>query len=288
MAHLLGAWAPSSAPAVAVSALSWASSLPLAGRVAFAAGWLIAIVGALEALAALVQAAGEGACGRGRVCCCGSGARPRIRDSAARLSAFSWLDAAYSLINKATTALFVWHAAAFAAHGGCSWALPAATPAAAAAFALGAVVDVAALFVAYDAFYYWLHRALHAPALYGAIHKHHHRQTSPFRGNADAINVHPIEFALGEYLHLAAAALVRPHAASLLLFVLAGGVLASLNHTRFDARLASLWQVRWHDVHHARNTRANYSQYTSLWDRLFGSFVPYAESDAAAELRKAA
>jgi sterol desaturase/sphingolipid hydroxylase (fatty acid hydroxylase superfamily) len=285
MTQLLGAWAP--APSVVTAALAWAASLPLAGRAAFAAAWVCAIAGALEALAAAVQAAGEGACGRG-LCCCGSGARPRIRDSAARLAAFAWADVAYSGVNKATTALFVWHAAAFAAHGGCSWALPAATPAAAAAFALGAVVDVAALFVAYDAFYYWLHRALHAPALYGAIHKHHHRQTSPFRGNADAINVHPVEFALGEYLHLAAAALVRPHAASLLLFVLAGGVLASLNHTRFDARLASLWQVRWHDVHHARNTRANYSQYTSLWDRLFGSFVPYAESDAAAELRKAA
>jgi len=234
MTQLLGAWAP--APSVVTAALAWAASLPLAGRAAFAAAWVCAIAGALEALAAAVQAAGEGACGRG-LCCCGSGARPRIRDSAARLAAFAWADVAYSGVNKATTALFVWHAAAFAAHGGCSWALPAATPAAAAAFALGAVVDVAALFVAYDAFYYWLHRALHAPALYGAIHKHHHRQTSPFRGAADAVNVHPVEFALGEYNHLLVAhaagralpALGLPplHAAAAAFFVIVGGILAA-------------------------------------------------------------
>lgn len=67
--------------------------------------------------------------------------------------------------------------------------------------------------------------------------QHHHRQKAPSRGNLDAINVHPFEFAVGEYLHLLPIYLVPCHAYAVVFFVLAGGVLASLNHTRLDISL---------------------------------------------------
>jgi hypothetical protein len=44
--------------------------------------------------------------------------------------------------------------------------------------------------------------------VYRLVHKHHHRQHAPSRGNTDAVNVHPFEFVVGEYLHLAAVLLV--------------------------------------------------------------------------------
>jgi hypothetical protein len=46
--------------------------------------------------------------------------------------------------------------------------------------------------------------------------------------------VHPFEYICGEYNHLLAVMLVPCHAAAALAFVVVGGVLASLNHTRFE------------------------------------------------------
>jgi sterol desaturase/sphingolipid hydroxylase (fatty acid hydroxylase superfamily) len=52
--------------------------------------------------------------------------------------------------------------------------------------------------------------------------------------------------------------------------------MASLNHTRFDAVIPwGVYDVKAHDVHH-RIPQSNYGQYIMLWDRLMGSFRPYA------------
>ena len=104
---------------------------------------------------------------------------------------------------------------------------------------------------------------------------HHHRQISPTRGNYDAINVHPFEFLVGEYNHLFVVWLVPCHAATILSFLIFGGVLASLNHTRLDLQIPGFYDVRNHDVHH-RWPRSNYGQYTMFWDRVFGWYRDYA------------
>lgn len=49
---------------------------------------------------------------------------------------------------------------------------------------LGAIV---LLFISYDLVYVQFHRALHIRALYPLVHKHHHRQHAPSRGNTDAV-----------------------------------------------------------------------------------------------------
>ncbi|EWM22932.1 c-5 sterol desaturase [Nannochloropsis gaditana] len=145
------------------------------------------------------------------------------------------------------------------------------------------------LFVVYDFAYTLFHRALHHRALYKHIHKHHHRQKAPSRGNTDAVNVHPVEFVAGEYNHLAAIYLVSRfllpvHALTALAFIVLGGFLASLNHTRFDIKtpgvLSPVYQVRYHDVHHWF-PESNYGQYLMLWDHIFGSFKPYPEEKGA-------
>lgn len=133
-----------------------------------------------------------------------------------------------------------------------------------------------ALYVVYDLFYTLFHRFLHHRSVYWLVHKHHHRQHAPTRGNTDAVNVHPFEYICGEYNHLLAVMLVPCHAAAALAFVVVGGVLASLNHTRFEAVIPwGVYDVKAHDVHH-RIPQSNYGQYTVLWDRLLGSFRPYA------------
>ena len=59
------------------------------------------------------------------------------------------------------------------------------------------------------------------------------------RGNSDAINVHPVEFLTGEYLHLGAIVLVPMsiHVTAIATFIVLGGLLASLNHTRFNFKV---------------------------------------------------
>jgi len=137
------------------------------------------------------------------------------------------------------------------------------------------------LFVLFDFVYTILHWTLHIPSIYGYIHKHHHHQKAPSRAAVDAINVHPIEYILGEYNHLLAlwfcqTYLVSVHAIATVLFLAIGGSLAAINHTRYDIVLSLgrnfvIYDSKVHDVHH-RIPQSNYGQYTMFWDRVFGTF----------------
>lgn len=136
------------------------------------------------------------------------------------------------------------------------------------------------LFVVYDFFYTLLHGFLHVKGVYAFIHKHHHHQKAPSRANVDAINVHPIEFLLGEYnhlwaLYLTSTFLVPVHIITAVLFLAIGGFMAGLNHTRHDVVLTVLgckiFDTKSHDVHH-RIPQSNYGQYSMLWDYIFGFY----------------
>lgn len=115
------------------------------------------------------------------------------------------------------------------------------------------------MFLVYDLFYVAFHRLLHVRGLYKYIHKHHHRQGVPSRGNVDAVNVHPFEFLTGEYLHILCMYLVPSHIVACFAFIVVGAVLASLNHTRFDLSFLGIYDVKAHDVHH-RLPLTNYGQ----------------------------
>merc|ERR1711959_845521 len=64
-------------------------------------------------------------------------------------------------------------------------------------------------FFVYDSIYVPVHGLAHRPGIYALVHKHHHRQNSPFRGMWDGSNVNPIEFIVGTYLHIATLAIVE-------------------------------------------------------------------------------
>jgi sterol desaturase/sphingolipid hydroxylase (fatty acid hydroxylase superfamily) len=171
---------------------------------------------------------------------------------------------------------------------------------------MNAVLPLPVLFVIFDFFYTLVHWFLHIKAIYGYIHKHHHHQKAPrfvkrlnmsflpstpmhnahfhspsihSRANVDAVNVNPIEFFLGEYDHLWSLFLccrfLQVHVATILVFLAVGGLLAGLNHTRFDIAISlfglKLYDSKAHDVHH-RIPQSNYGQYMMLWDYFFGSY----------------
>ena len=187
----------------------------------------------------------------------GLGARLEVRAKRLDDEELGFADYAYVTVNKLTTVGYVVYAATtIRGAGWVEWVAPA-TPLA----ALGVLATVPLCLCCYDAVYVPFHRAMHLPAFYPWVHKHHHRQRVPFRGTFDGINAHPLEFAFGEFLHIWALRL-----AGLLLgllglkvpfwgamaFLLTGGLMASLNHTRFGIRVPYVYDVRTHDVHHRR------------------------------------
>jgi sterol desaturase/sphingolipid hydroxylase (fatty acid hydroxylase superfamily) len=153
---------------------------------------------------------------------------------------------------------------------------------------MNTVLPLPVLYIVFDLFYTVIHWALHIKAIYGYIHKHHHHQKAPSRANVDAVNVHPIEFFLGEYDHLLSLFLVcnlfgmQVHIVAAIFFLAFGGLLAGLNHTRFDVCFSlfgiKLYDSKAHDVHH-RIPQSNYGQYMMLWDYIFGSYRPYNPND---------
>jgi len=150
------------------------------------------------------------------------------------------------------------------------------------------IMPLPAIFIIYDFFYTILHWGLHIQAIYGYIHKHHHRQKAPSRGNVDAVNVHPIEFFLGEYNHLLAIYIYTNiigyqfHIVGLVMFMIFSAILTGLNHSRYDSTVKvfgkTIYDSKWHDVHH-RIPQSNYGQYINFWDLVFGSFRPYNSDD---------
>merc|ERR1712118_82746 len=110
---------------------------------------------------------------------------------------------------------------------------------------------------------------------------------SPFRGMWDGLNVNPIEYVTGTYLHIISMHLVNLALRSIglfmhwsvpLLFFSAASAMASLNHTRHDIRFLApfFFDVRDHSVHHAW-PRSNYGQFTMWWDRFYGCYISYED-----------
>lgn len=203
----------------------------------------------------------------------------RLPDKAPRLEKLEFVDKLFITLSKLFSIVYVYHAIVFCTtpeYSGMSTSLEPADLLKALAML---PVHLPLLFIIYDFFYTLFHWALHWPPLYPLVHKHHHRQMSPFRGNDDAINVHPFEFISGEYLHLFSLFLLTRifgpgvHWISFFMFNFIGGALASLNHTRIDMRIPYLFNVWAHDFHH-RQPRCNYGQYIMLWDAVFGTFKP--------------
>lgn len=142
------------------------------------------------------------------------------------------------------------------------------------------ILPLPVFFIMYDSVYHPWHRFMHWKPLYPYIHKHHHQQMVPTRGYLDGINVHPIEFVSGEYLHLGVLKVYgdyigQIHVSAVVLFILIGGSIASLNHTRLNVIVKDWVGTIYHDIHHSVVPfEQNYSQYSMVWDKIYGTYLP--------------
>ncbi len=129
----------------------------------------------------------------------------------------------------------------------------------------------------HDAYFYFMHRAVHTKKLYALIHKVHHLSHNPSPWAAFAF--HPLE-ALTEFLIFPIIAFTIPHTIGMIGTWL--GLMTLYNaygHLGFELYpkgFSTHWLGKWvntsvnHNMHHKYAT-SNYGLYTLVWDRLFGT-----------------
>jgi Delta7-sterol 5-desaturase len=137
--------------------------------------------------------------------------------------------------------------------------------------------SIALLAFIHDTYFYWTHRLIHHPALFGPIHKVHHLSFNP--SPWAAFSFHPYE-ALIEAIILPALAFVIPvHFAAFLIFLMMMTVLGVINHCGYELYPRNFhrhWFFRYwisathHDQHHKWG-RDNYGLYFNIWDRWMGT-----------------
>ncbi|WP_225207741.1 sterol desaturase family protein [Novosphingobium huizhouense] len=151
--------------------------------------------------------------------------------------------------------------------------------------ALGTIAwQTLALVVMHDAYFYWMHRALHHRALFRRFHAVHHLSRTPTSWAA-------YSFATGEAVFEAAIVPAMVAAISTIapaepwaVFIFLGHQIArnAFGHAGFELAWPGFTRSRWtgwltttvhHDLHHSEG-RSNFGLYFTWWDRWLGTEHP--------------
>jgi sterol desaturase/sphingolipid hydroxylase (fatty acid hydroxylase superfamily) len=126
-------------------------------------------------------------------------------------------------------------------------------------------------FLVTDGALYGAHRLFHRKSLFKAIHRVHHRWTSPTAFTAHAM--HPVEFAVYQGIMVVPLFVLPVPVVGLVAVLVYQNLIALLDHSGVDMASRLPWQPppRFHDDHHA-HFHVNYGQTLGLWDRLFGTW----------------
>ena len=147
------------------------------------------------------------------------------------------------------------------------------------------VVQTAAMILAHDAYFYWMHRALHSKALFRATHLHHHKSRTPTPWTAYSFSVwEAITEAAFVPLFLLATSLMGVAYAGLaiLIFIWFQIIRNVMGHAGVELMPAGWVDSKWvgwlnttthHDLHHSSGTY-NFGLYFTWWDRWMGTEHP--------------
>lgn len=137
-------------------------------------------------------------------------------------------------------------------------------------------------FIGLDLAVYWQHRFFHRAPLLWRLHKVHHLDLD--LDASTGVRFHPGEIWASMLFKFAAIALLGAHFLAVLAFEVALNASSVLQHASIalpgpvDAVLRLFFVTPdYHRVHHSvrpEETGSNFSFLISLWDRLFGSYVP--------------
>ena len=143
----------------------------------------------------------------------------------------------------------------------------------------------AALIVAHDAYFYWVHRAMHHPRLFKTFHRAHHRSITPTPWAAYSFAI-PEAFVMIAFVPIWLFVVATPGWV-MLSWILFQITRNAMGHAGFE--LHPRWWLstpvtRWinttthHDLHHAGGFNKNYGLYFTWWDKMMGTEHPrYAE-----------
>jgi Delta7-sterol 5-desaturase len=142
------------------------------------------------------------------------------------------------------------------------------------------------LILAHDAYFYWMHRALHTPLLYKTFHHAHHRSITPTPFAAYSFSI-PEAFAEAMIVVIWAFFVSTP---GWVLFAFLAFQITRNAMGHAGVELMPRWWLStpltsWinttthHDLHHNGGFNKNYGLYFTFWDRIMGTEHPkYAET----------
>lgn len=117
---------------------------------------------------------------------------------------------------------------------------------------------------------YWIHRGLHHPLIYKRLHKPHHKWIMPTPYASYAF--HPLDgYAQGLPYHLFPFILPLHKLAYVFFFVFVNFWTIMIHDGEYMADNPVINGAACHSVHHLA-FNYNYGQYTTLWDRMGGSY----------------
>lgn len=141
------------------------------------------------------------------------------------------------------------------------------------------LLDIVAILMVYDFFYYLTHRFLfHGQGYLRRVHALHHQARKPTY--IDAFYVHPVELFIGIALFMGTVALLYPvlgtyNVAAVTIVYLVFVHLNTINHAFVDLPYSPFRTLTWitkkHHVHHIDMHKGNYATITLLYDKLFGT-----------------
>jgi sterol desaturase/sphingolipid hydroxylase (fatty acid hydroxylase superfamily) len=140
------------------------------------------------------------------------------------------------------------------------------------------VVWILGLILFHDAYFYWMHRAIHHPKVYKLIHRTHHLSTNP--SPWAAYSFHPIEAVLEVVWTIPIIYFLKPNLFIMLLFSIIILFVNVTGHSGVEIYPASWSNHRFlkyilrpdqHNDHH-HYFKGNYGLYFSFWDRWMGTF----------------
>jgi Delta7-sterol 5-desaturase len=137
--------------------------------------------------------------------------------------------------------------------------------------------------IAYDTYFYWIHRFMHLKKIFPWIHKTHHLSHTPSPWAILAFN--PIETVIEFAIYPIMIFLFPLHPIAIGVFALHNIILNTAGHIGFEVVPKSFfhhWLLKYgltvthHDMHHAK-TNCNYGIYFNIWDRIMKTNHPEYE-----------
>ena len=138
--------------------------------------------------------------------------------------------------------------------------------------------------VIHDTYFYWLHRFMHHPAVFGKVHVVHHKSNNPSPWASYSFDL--VE-GVGEVMILPILLCILPmHPVTIFLFTLLSFIINVYGHLGYEIaprwfRNSWLFEIIgtsvYHNLHHAR-FHYNYGLYFRCWDRLMGTEHPDYEA----------